>query len=487
MASGILLVPLYLKFLPLNVYGTWLAAGNILAWLTVIDPGVSTILKQRVAIAYGRRDFAEIRDYLLAGLVISSIIAIGMIVTGLIFAKYIPTLLNLPVSVDPGLIKKAFIMAITGSSLIVFSNSITCINQGLQSSVGTGIIYLTVMVLSILITIYLLFQGFGLIAAAFAPICQGAGLAVGNFGYLIWRMRSENLGRSFSFKRMAPLVKLISFTFLGRMGTVLANNMDLMIVARSLGPEVVAVLNLTRKGPEISRNLIERPAVAFTPAISHLLGSGQAAKVRIVLLRLICILLWVLGLICGGFITFNDDFVRLWVGSEFFGGTTINVIICSTLALSVASNSLSTLCLALGDIRTNSLVCATQSVIMMIILFPGVKLLGILGAVLAPLLSFAVVSIWYFPLSFSRLLRLGHRDSKRVLQEACLTLFVTCASSFLFWWVFPPSWLNFVVHIALFCCTFGAALLAVSPPFRREVEGIIRRLRSSLLSRHLQS
>ena len=41
---SIVLVPLYLKFIPLDIYGAWLATGNIVAWLSIMDPGLSAVL-----------------------------------------------------------------------------------------------------------------------------------------------------------------------------------------------------------------------------------------------------------------------------------------------------------------------------------------------------------------------------------------------------------------------------------------------------------
>jgi hypothetical protein len=51
--SGLLLVPLYLEHIPIDLYGAWLASGNVLTWLTVIDPGISTVVTQRVGKSFG--------------------------------------------------------------------------------------------------------------------------------------------------------------------------------------------------------------------------------------------------------------------------------------------------------------------------------------------------------------------------------------------------------------------------------------------------
>ena len=51
--NGVVLVPLYLARIPLETYGYWMATGNILAWLSLVDPGFSAIIHQREATSYG--------------------------------------------------------------------------------------------------------------------------------------------------------------------------------------------------------------------------------------------------------------------------------------------------------------------------------------------------------------------------------------------------------------------------------------------------
>ena len=44
---NLLLVPVYLKFIPLEEYGAWLATGNVLAYLMVADFGLMGVVTQR--------------------------------------------------------------------------------------------------------------------------------------------------------------------------------------------------------------------------------------------------------------------------------------------------------------------------------------------------------------------------------------------------------------------------------------------------------
>jgi len=100
LVSGVVLVPLYLRFIPLYLYGAWLATGNILAWLTVIDPGLSTVLQQRAGMAYGRRDVAELGSLLTGGVLLSGAIALLVLIAGLASSGFLIGWLNLTTSLD---------------------------------------------------------------------------------------------------------------------------------------------------------------------------------------------------------------------------------------------------------------------------------------------------------------------------------------------------------------------------------------------------
>ncbi len=56
LANGILIVPLYLKYIDNSLFGIWLASGNILTWITIIDPGVGDVLIQKISYAYGKKN-----------------------------------------------------------------------------------------------------------------------------------------------------------------------------------------------------------------------------------------------------------------------------------------------------------------------------------------------------------------------------------------------------------------------------------------------
>jgi len=57
--TGIVLVPVYLKYISVYLYGAWLTTGSVVILLTIFDPGVASLLMQNTASEYGKNNFKK--------------------------------------------------------------------------------------------------------------------------------------------------------------------------------------------------------------------------------------------------------------------------------------------------------------------------------------------------------------------------------------------------------------------------------------------
>ncbi len=481
--SGVVLVPLYLKYIPLNLYGAWLATGNVLAWITAVDPGLSTVLQQRVGAAFGRNDTREIQVLLSNGLVLAVLIALVVLLAGLAATNQVGNWVNLEAPADQAAIQKAFWLAVLGTIAMIFSYPVTAINQGLQGSLGIGLVYVTVTAGSIALTILLLFAGHGVLAIPAGVLVRGMGLAAGNLGYLVWRMHRSRLRLSASLRELPGLLGLLSFTSLSSAATTVASNAEAFVVARLLGPESTPPLVLARKAPEIAQWAVARPAIAFMPAIAHVVGAGELDKARDALLRLLRITAWLLGIMFGGFLTFNQDFIRLWVGAGLYPGDPVNLAICLAFPVTVASYVLRNLCVALGNIRGTSIASAIESLLRVLLMMWGARSLGLFGVAAAPLLAVLAVSTWYLPSSFSTLLKLSPQDRWEAVREAAYALAAAVPPMLAFSLVDATNWIEFGSYVAGFAGCYTATLLLLSRPCRWETRLVLRRIQTVVAGR----
>jgi len=228
------------------------------------------------------------------------------------------------------------------------------------------------------------------------------------------------------------------------------------------------VLMLTRKVFDISRGLIERPSIAFMPAVSHLAGSGDMKKMKVVLSRLMRMQTWLLMLVTAELACFNNDFVSLWVGGDLFAGKVVNMILCIGLIMSIIVSSFSSLSMALGSIKRNSLALVIQSAILIGSLYFGVRYFGLAGAVLAPVLAMGMVGVWFYPKLLYGLINFSPDDKKEMAKEFFAAFFIACFLSAIFIQFEISSWVSLIAFSFLLVLIYLSMLWVFSLFFRSE-------------------
>jgi O-antigen/teichoic acid export membrane protein len=189
---------------------------------------------------------------------------------------------------------------------------------------------------------------------------------------------------------------------------------------------------------------------------------------------------WLMGLLAGGFIAFNEDFVRLWVGQNLFAGTTINLLIVANFVLGVLSVAFGNLCMSLGNIKSNSIAVMIQNMLYIPLIFLGVRYLGLLGVVVAPVLATLFVTGWYYPYSFTKTLKYLSHERLQLLREGGISFTIAIIYSALFGHWNPERWIDFGALLASFSSCYVVSLLVFSKPFRNEARQILSQIKNFL-------
>ena len=138
--KGLLIVPLYLHFIDIKLYGAWLATGNILMWLTLFDPGVGDVATQKIASSYASKDFRNIKFQISSSVIISAIISIIVLVLGLSSSKLLLGIVIGTQQIDYKNLYFAFNIGIVSTAITLFAFSLTGCLIGLQRTKITGFI-----------------------------------------------------------------------------------------------------------------------------------------------------------------------------------------------------------------------------------------------------------------------------------------------------------------------------------------------------------
>ncbi len=474
LVTGLVLVPVYLKYIPVGLYGAWLAAGSVAIWLSVFDPGVANILMQRVGAAFGNKDHARVNELINGGLMVAAAIGLLMLLGGLAVSGLIISWLK--ISLEAELVRQAFLIGVLSSSILVMGYAAVAINYGLQSSLGTGLINLLAALTKIAVILALLWSGGGLLSLPYGELASATAIAVLNLVLVARNVKRKKIGYSPRIRHLGELGGLFLYTFTARFSKIVTRSLDNFMISRLLGQESVAVYSLTSRAPRVGENLVGHPVGAFRPAVAHLAGAGDMAKAREVLGRLMRFMLWSLGLLFAGFAAFNDDFVRLWVGGHLFGGAAVSLFICLMLVVHAWTNGLGMLCFSLGNIKGNSLSDLASSILMIPFMYVGAVNFGLAGIVGGQILALLLTTGWYLPLSFARIVGLDRAAVASLARELAVTSAVSLAAVVAFRRAVPEGWPAFALLCALLVLAYAAGLMVLSPGFRSEGAEVMGRL-----------
>ncbi|NQU33612.1 MAG: oligosaccharide flippase family protein [Bacteroidetes bacterium] len=478
--TGIVLVPLYLKNITTEVYGLWLGTGSILAMITLVDPGFGIVLQQKISSYYGEKDYKIVGQYALMGIIIIVPFLILFAILCLIFSFTISYWFDINDLIILAEITRAFNFAFLGSLILLFSYNLISINHGLQSSLSIGLINVVASLSGIILTIILLEMGFGIVAIGITLLWRSIIVGLGNLGYMLYRFNREKIKFKYNARLLNEIVSFSVYTFLGKAGNALSTQLNMFISSSIISPTSASVLKFTQALPDNSKLIIDRPAYALLPAISHMIGEkNSVVEIKIIVLRFVRFIIWGSGLIFIIFLKLNQSFVSLWVGETFYGGNLLNLLIILMIILTIFSNSISYFVFALGDIKRSNLMQFIKSLLLVPMLFLGAQKWGLIGIIGASIIAELLITTWYFPLSLYRRIQGNKDDIAQLFYETLrvlliIILFTTDDNNIL------KNWSLLIFYAIFYCSIYFCLIFIISKNFRMEINNILMQIRIKL-------
>lgn len=409
------------------MYGFWLASGGVIAWLGILDMGMTQLITQKTATSFGKRDLQEVADYFLNGTVIHLFIAAFVILIGIILSGYIPGFLGAK-DVETSVLKYAFILASVSAALNMLAGSQAGLAFSLLKPVFPGISRIISEVLSILLTVVFLLKGFGVLAIPTGMLAGGALYFFLNLGYNTYLFSKMNVRFRFQFDYIKPFLKLGPSVSLARLGNVIVNRSEPTIITLFFGPETASIYVITIKAASMFNMMLHTKISALAPSISYLSGEGNTKDLGQLIRKMLNLGLCVSIIGYGVFIAVNRQFVELWVGSSMFASQYLVLAIAIGLtALFVLDFFYRTL-ISMGDIIWTSTAYFLNAIVRLLLILLLPLKIGIIGLPV----SLAFSSILFAILYAKRLNNTFYIiNSKTVMKAACELTLVFAASFFI--------------------------------------------------------
>ena len=464
LVRNVVLVPVYLHHIPLDEFGAWMASGGALVQLFLIDFGLAGTLMQRVSTQVGSGAWSGLGRTLGSGLLLSVLLA--SVLTSLTLGWSAHS--HLFGTLAPEAAERAlycFRLAIlTGGISIVTASTLGLLRSFLLTFTA-GLLAVVADVLSIGVTVWLLVTGHGLYALAFGLLARAVFLfvtsavalavEVGRHRVVRWAVATDDL---------RSLLGGLFYWFFASIAIKVQTQANTVAVAYMLGPRAAAGYGLTVRAHETVQTLISQLAHAVAPSMAHLVGSGNTARFREVIHRLLPMLAALAAIGLAVTVACDRGFVSLWVGSSLYDGDLTSGFMAAAIWVSVLGYVAYDSLQARGEFRTIAIVYVATAVLhvaLLLVLTP----LGAFGAPAASLLS-SVVWTAIFWRHVHSAFPTGPDEWRGLLVNVGrigAAGLVVGALGLLTLWPQARNWPQFVLQVVLFsACAILAMRLAAS-------------------------
>ena len=376
-------------------------------------------------------------------------------------------------------IAKAFWIASASTSLMLIAYGVGGIFLGLQRVGNLSIQFIVSSLIGIISTIIFLYMGWGVLSIPLGFLVQSAFLSAGHCAYLWWWIRRNLPHKSLCFERSTfrDLFRQSSWVFVSRLSNTAATQSDNLIVAAMIDPRLTTILVLTKKSSEIITTIAARIPSAFMPSLAHLSGETDITKLRRYMLGVLKISLMVGLFGVGGIFLLNEQFVRLWVGDEFYGGTLLTGLICVSGFIFVFNTAIYNNIFAKGKISTASKATMLEAIVRVPLSIALCYYFGIKGVVLAAIIAVLPTSLWIQIRCFLKILNLRWNQALQSLSIVLFKSSIPIVAGLLlrtFWT--PNGLIEFIAFGAIYSIFGLIFYVLVDPDLRQFVAGVFNRL-----------
>lgn len=314
--QGLVLIPLYLHHIGAHLYGLWLASGGMLGLLGLVNFGINSMMIQRIARAYGEQDIGLAGSYFINGAVVYFCICLLFGMAGWGLSPWLPQMLHAG-DEDSHLVRQCFQLAVLAMAMGIFNECLRSFSQALLRPAIPVAGMLAGRTLGIGVTIWMLFNEFGLWAIPVGMlIAEGLIFAVNllNAISLLYRLGIRlklAIGIIRDYLRISPVLVMATA------GNAVSQQSEPVLIAMLISPEMAATYMVSRRAADIIFQVVSVAYGAAQGAFSHLYGEAGREGLEAAARKA---MFYVYGLSLLGFGTYvgmNHAFVELWAGPEF--------------------------------------------------------------------------------------------------------------------------------------------------------------------------
>lgn len=351
---GIILVPYYLKFFNVELYGVWIASAGVIALLGTLESGLSFIFTQKLADCYGKENTEGFLKITYSAFVV--IIIILSLFTSLLYISipYIPGFVNCPDD-SVNILISALKIAIVSGVFTILNSNIGCFTAVWQITFIPQLIRILATLFSVIILVVCLNNSLSIISLSVAAASRE--LFVFLFLSLFTLKKWINIIRLkpiFSYNSTLKLFNEIAFPFFGRLAKTTLNSSHKFLIAGLISPTFSALYDFTSKTIIMSSFIVKLFTNGSFASLSLSRSEKDDKNYMNDVYKVFSSFMFLLLIFLGFGLIFSENVVEIWVGIDKFLGFKIVFIIALAYFLSSIFNFVDNLILVEGKFNMST-------------------------------------------------------------------------------------------------------------------------------------
>lgn len=453
--QGLLLLPIYFKFVSIATYGYWVTIGSIIALLSIVNFGVGNLSIQRISTAYAKKDFQKVGDYFINSLYLFTIISIVFIFLGVLLYVFFDEKELLLINERNNLVL-AYFIALNTMVLTFFNNALKGFSNSLLKPLFG--VYSTVIsrIVGIALLLIMLYSDYGLLSIPLSLLLTEILVFISNSIYVRKQYVLLKIKSKFNKKIMLDYLNMSPHLFGLIFGNMLLNKSHSILITALLSAEITTLYTITRKVIDIILQAVNIVNSSLIAPFSHLVGEGDEKKIRYIVLKIIGLSFFVSVIMYGIYMIINHTFISLWLDNE----KVLNQNIILFIGLGALAHSMTrifrSILFGFDKFKFTSFMVVIEGISFVLLSIVLIKLFHIIGIAISLFVVSGFISIILLYRIFKEIkIQIRIRDMlKLLLFFTLLILFIVNSANFFdnenSWFIlFIKLFLSIVVLISL--------------------------------------
>lgn len=393
---GLYKVKLFLSVLGEETLGIYQLYGQILAYLAIAEAGVTNAVLRRLYKPIAEHDDNKINEILSGAKVIFSVIGLLIMLVGIIISFKINFFIK-QTTIDSSYIQYAFILFLLSNIINYFTVSHKILFDAEQKAYIPNLIFQIGAITKGIVEIIILTLGLGLIEILimFAIVTIIYNLI------LVYISRKKHNNLNLKTKKDYSALTDTRHLFVHKIGTLIAFNIDIIIISKILGLGSVVIYSAYSYITENLRNIISKINNATLAGIGNLLYT-EKEKAYSVYLEYNSFVFFLATIICVPLYLVINNFIMIWYSGEIAATNNLAILFSLLLFYNIIRQPLNVYTSGAGLFKETKICTIIESILNLSLSLLFVYIIGIEGVLIATFISYIISEFLLKPIILDR-------------------------------------------------------------------------------------